>query len=50
MYGKMQESGLIEIIPLMCILTIQRRVLLSSVLNPLREHRGTVAGDTFHPH
>ena len=32
----MQESGLIDIIPLMC--TLRAGVLLFSILNPLRVH------------
>ena len=34
----MQESGPIEIIPLICTLTIWARILLVSILNPLRVH------------
>ena len=43
MYGKMQESGFIEIIPYLCILTIWVSTLFSSILNPLRVHHGAVA-------
>ena len=39
----MQESGFIEIIPYLCILTIWVSTLFSSILNPLRVHHGAVA-------
>ena len=45
MYGKMQEFGLSEIIPLICTLAIYGRILFFSILNPLRVHnRGSCSG------
>ena len=36
MYEKIRESGLTEIIPLICVLTIQGQYPTFYVLNPLR--------------
>ena len=41
MYGKMQESGLTESIPLICILTSRARILFFSILN---SPRGALGG------
>ena len=40
MYGKMQESGFIEIIPLICTLAIKDQYPVFSILNSLKVHWG----------
>ena len=43
MYRKMQESGCIEIIPLICILTARATILFFSILN---SPKGSLSGAT----
>lgn len=43
MYRKMQESGCIEIIPLICILTARASILFFSILN---SPKGSLSGMT----